>query len=222
MFDAFLFSQGEKCNANQKKIYVPKFRAGDTTCEDCERSGRPLVVDDDQIKSLIENNPPYTTRKIAEIINVSQKKTRCKPIYKHLLRISVNNIWVPHNLSDKNLMDRISICDLLLKRNENCPFLKWMITGDEKWVVYNNVQRKRSWGKKINRHKSHRSKIFTRRKSCVFGGTAKELCIMNCFRKTRRLIPRNIVPNWTFEGSNRRKESRIVKSSWCRVSSRQR
>jgi len=35
-------------------------------------------------------------------------------------------------------MDRISICDLLLKRNENCPFLKWMITGDEKWIVYNN------------------------------------------------------------------------------------
>jgi len=41
-------------------------------------------------------------------------------------------------------MDRISICDLLLKRNENCPFLKWMIIGDEKWIVYNNVQRKRS------------------------------------------------------------------------------
>jgi len=45
-------------------------------------------------------------------------------------------------------MDRISICDLLLKRNENCPFLKWMIIGDEKWIIYNNVQRKRSWGKK--------------------------------------------------------------------------
>jgi len=45
-------------------------------------------------------------------------------------------------------MDRIFIYDLLLKRNENCPFLKWMIIGDEKWIVYNNVQRKRSWGKK--------------------------------------------------------------------------
>jgi len=47
-------------------------------------------------------------------------------------------------------MDRISICNLLLKRNENCPFLKWifeMITDDEKWIVYNNVQHKRSWGK---------------------------------------------------------------------------
>ena len=45
-------------------------------------------------------------------------------------------------------MDRISICDLLHKRNENDPFLKRMVTGDEKWIVYNNVVRKRSWGKR--------------------------------------------------------------------------
>jgi len=98
------------------------------------------------IKSLIESNPHYTTQEIAEIIDVSQKS-----VVNHLHTldyVSRYDIWVPHNLSDKNLMDRISICDLLLKRNENYPFLKWMITGDEKWIVYNNVQRKRSWGKK--------------------------------------------------------------------------
>jgi len=77
VFDAFLFSQGEKCNAKKKKksaVYgedavservcqnwFAKFRAGDTTCEDYERSSRPLVIDDDQIKSLIESNPHYTT-----------------------------------------------------------------------------------------------------------------------------------------------------------------
>ena len=43
---------------------------------------------------------------------------------------------------------RIDVCDLLLKRQENDPFLKRIITGDEKWVVYNNVKRKRSWSKK--------------------------------------------------------------------------
>ncbi|GFV49657.1 histone-lysine N-methyltransferase SETMAR [Trichonephila clavipes] len=36
----------------------------------------------------------------------------------------------------------------LLKRHENNPFLKRIITGDEKLVVYNNVKRKRSWSKK--------------------------------------------------------------------------
>ena len=45
-------------------------------------------------------------------------------------------------------MDRINICDTLLKRNEIEPFLKRMITGDEKWITYDNPTRKRSWIKK--------------------------------------------------------------------------
>ena len=36
----------------------------------------------------------------------------------------------------------------LLKRNETDPFLKRIITGDEKWVVYDNGVRKRSWNKR--------------------------------------------------------------------------
>ncbi|KAG6795545.1 Ammar1 transposase [Apis mellifera caucasica] len=44
-------------------------------------------------------------------------------------------------------MQRINSCDLLKKRNENDPFLKRLITGDEKWVVYNNIKRKRSWSR---------------------------------------------------------------------------
>ena len=32
--------------------------------------------------------------------------------------------------------------------NQNDPFLKRIITGDEKWTVYNNVMRKISWTKK--------------------------------------------------------------------------
>ena len=40
--------------------------------------------------------------------------------------------------------DRISICESLLNRNKINPFLKRMVTGDEKWVTYDNVKRKRS------------------------------------------------------------------------------
>jgi len=67
---------------------------------------------------------------------------------KRLGLISKLDIWVPHVLSERNLCRRIDVCDLLLKRQENDPFLKRIITGDEKWVVYNNVKRKRSWSKK--------------------------------------------------------------------------
>ncbi|GFV46888.1 histone-lysine N-methyltransferase SETMAR [Trichonephila clavipes] len=45
------------------------------------------------------------------------------------------------------MMDRISICKALEKWNEIDPFLKRMVTGDEKWVTYCNIVRKRSWSK---------------------------------------------------------------------------
>ncbi|GFW40486.1 hypothetical protein TNCV_1020431 [Trichonephila clavipes] len=45
------------------------------------------------------------------------------------------------------MMDRISICEALAKRNEIVPFLKRTVTGDEKWVTYYNIVRKRSWPK---------------------------------------------------------------------------
>ncbi|GFV18741.1 mariner Mos1 transposase [Trichonephila clavipes] len=40
-----------------------------------------------------------------------------------------------------------TICALLQKLNENDPFLKRLITGEEKWVVYNNIKWKRSWSR---------------------------------------------------------------------------
>ncbi|GFX18602.1 histone-lysine N-methyltransferase SETMAR [Trichonephila clavipes] len=42
------------------------------------------------------------------------------------------------------MMDQISICKALAKRKETDPFLKRMVTGDEKWVTYDNIVRKRS------------------------------------------------------------------------------
>ncbi|KAJ0177351.1 hypothetical protein K1T71_007360 [Dendrolimus kikuchii] len=57
------------------------------------------------------------------------------------------DIWVPHELTEKNLINRVLICDSLLRRNETVPFLKKLITGDEKWITYDKNVRKRSWSK---------------------------------------------------------------------------
>ena len=56
------------------------------------------------------------------------------------------DIWVPHKLNEIQLTKRISIC--VTKRNETDPFLKRIIAGDGRWVVYDNVVRKRSWSKR--------------------------------------------------------------------------
>ncbi|GFV18267.1 mariner Mos1 transposase [Trichonephila clavipes] len=45
------------------------------------------------------------------------------------------------------MMDRISICEALAKRNEIDLFLKRMVTADEKWATCDNVMRNSSWSK---------------------------------------------------------------------------
>ena len=42
----------------------------------------------------------------------------------------------------------------MLKRNETYPFLKRLITSDQKWVVHDNVVRRRSWSKRDEPAKS--------------------------------------------------------------------
>jgi len=82
-------------------------------------------------------------------------------------------------------MDRISICDSLYKRNEEIPFLK-QVTEDEKWIIYNNVERKRSSGKR-NEPPLATPKAGLQRRSCsVFGGIGKGSCIISFYQTMRR------------------------------------
>lgn len=130
----------------QCQKWFAKFRSGNFDLKDAPRPGRPLEADVDQIKSLVDANRRITTREIAERLNLSNST-----VHKHMKSlglISKLDIWVPHVLTERNLLRRINDCDLLIRRQRNDPFLKRIVTGDEKWVVYNNVKRKRSWSKK--------------------------------------------------------------------------
>ena len=65
-------------------------------------------------------------------------------VHEYLVKLGYANrydVWIPHNLTKKDLINRI--CDLLNKRNENALFLKLLITSDEEWIIYNNVERNR-------------------------------------------------------------------------------
>ena len=77
-----------------------------------------------------------------------------RTVLKHLQKVGFKkklDVWVPHESSVKNKMDRLNICDTLLKRNKIELFLKRIITGDEKWVNYENIVRNRSWRKRDER-----------------------------------------------------------------------
>ena len=123
-----------------------KFCAGDFSLDDSPGSGTPVEVDSDQIETLIENNQRCATWEIADILKLS--KSSVENHFHQLGYVNCFDVWVPHKLSERNLLDRISACDSLLKCNdENVLFLKQIVMGDEKWILHNNVERKSSLGK---------------------------------------------------------------------------
>ncbi|XP_012058781.1 PREDICTED: histone-lysine N-methyltransferase SETMAR-like [Atta cephalotes] len=96
------------------------------------------------MKTLVQANKHSTVRELATALKVSVGS-----VHGHLKSLGFLkklDVWVPHKLKEIHLTNRISVCDQLIKE-ENDPFLKRIIMGDEKWIVYNNV-RKRSWSRR--------------------------------------------------------------------------
>ena len=136
------FEKGKNATEMQKKIcavfgegavtdrtcqkWFAKFCAGDFLLEGAPRSGRQVEVDSDQIETLIENNQHYTNQTL---------KIICTSLVTLIALMLVFHI----SQAKKNFLDGISTCDFLLKCNENAPFLKQIVTGDEKWILYNNA-----------------------------------------------------------------------------------
>ncbi|GFT59070.1 histone-lysine N-methyltransferase SETMAR [Trichonephila clavipes] len=138
--------------ARQCQNWFAKFRSGNFDVEDAPRSGRPVEADKDSIKELVDVNRRIPTREIGLRLNLSNST-----VYDHLkgLGLSSNlDVWVPHVLTERNLCRRIDVCDSLLKGHENYPFLKRIITRDEKG----------HGAKKMNRLKPFPKPIFTKKR----------------------------------------------------------
>lgn len=155
----FLFRKGQKAADAHREIcavygatavsnntcdrWFARFRSGDFDLNDSARSGRPTSADDDQILAAVRSDRHLTTREIAERFDIHY--TTVSDRLKKLGMVKKTDVWVPHELTEKNIMDRILICESLLRWNEQDGFLKRIVTGDEKWVVYNNIKRTKSW-----------------------------------------------------------------------------
>ncbi|GFU83575.1 histone-lysine N-methyltransferase SETMAR [Trichonephila clavipes] len=99
----------------------------------------------DKIVEIIEVYRHVGCRSLSQELKIDHET-----VLSHLSKVGFKkklHVWARQQLTPKNMMNRISICESLAKRNEVDPFLKWMVTGYEKWVTDNSIVRKRSWSK---------------------------------------------------------------------------
>ncbi|GFW97788.1 histone-lysine N-methyltransferase SETMAR [Trichonephila clavipes] len=126
--------------ANYVQFWFRRFRSGIFDDKNASRPGRPVVENVDNITEIIEVDRLVSSRSISQGLMIDHKT-----VLIHLRKVEFKkklHVWVPHQLTPKHMMDRISICEALSKRNKINPFLKRMVAGDEKWVTYRNIVRK--------------------------------------------------------------------------------
>ena len=72
--------------------WFSKFRSGNFSLEDAPRSGRPNVIEADQLKQTVVQNPHLSTRKMAAVINVSKST-----ISRHLRKMNQKGILLKNS-----------------------------------------------------------------------------------------------------------------------------
>uniref|UniRef100_A0A1I7X9E7 Mariner Mos1 transposase n=1 Tax=Heterorhabditis bacteriophora TaxID=37862 RepID=A0A1I7X9E7_HETBA len=111
-------------HANQHDLYL-RFRAAEFDVNDRQRSEMPRTSRTDALESLLDENPSQTQEELAEQLGLGK--------------------WVPYELSENSIGRRLNICILLLARQRKKNFLWEIVTGNEKWTVYDNPKHTHSW-----------------------------------------------------------------------------
>lgn len=146
------------------KRWFQRFKTGDFTTYAKEHGKPTEKLDDDELRKLLEEDPCQTQEELSVTLNVTQQCIS-KRLHK-LGMIRKQCTWVPYELKERDIERRKTICEILLQRYERKGFLHRVVTGDEKWIYYDNPKRKSAWvmqgeaGPSIPKQNIHGSKTM--------------------------------------------------------------
>lgn len=89
------------------------------------------------IRNLVNERKRLSTQEMLVILNILSST-----VHRHLKKVGMIlklEIWVPHQFIERSRMDTN-----IFTHNAKESLLKHLITEDEKWILYNNFQRKRT------------------------------------------------------------------------------
>ena len=125
------------------KKWFQRFKLGNFDLHDEERTGKAKLVEDEELEQLLEEDPSRSLSELADELGVTHQ-TISKRLHK-LGRFQKDGRWVPHELTAENKSRRYDTSMSLLSRFEMKDFLHKIITCDEKWILYDNPKKRKSW-----------------------------------------------------------------------------
>ena len=105
-------------------------------------SGGREVFEDAELEALLEQDSYQNQEELARSLGVTQQAISKR--LKALRMIQKQGNWVPYELKPRDIERRLFACEQLLERQRRKGFLHRIVTGDEKWVHYDNPKRRKS------------------------------------------------------------------------------
>ncbi|GFX21537.1 mariner Mos1 transposase [Trichonephila clavipes] len=123
--------------------WFEKFQNGDFDVRNEER-GRPAKkFEDAELQALLDEYDGQTQEHLAEQLNVDQSTVSRR--LKTMGKIIKVGICVPYELTDRQQENQETVCEMLLARYKRMSYLHRIVTGDEKFIYFENPKRNRSY-----------------------------------------------------------------------------
>ena len=121
-----------------------RFKNGDFDVEDLHSGGREKVFEDAELEALLDQDSCQNQEELARSLGVTQQAISKR--LKVMGMIQKQGNWVPYELKPRDVERRLFACEQLLERQRRKGFLHRIVTGDEKWIHYDNLKRRKSCG----------------------------------------------------------------------------
>ena len=146
---------------------------------DKEREGAPKKFEDAELQALLGEDSCLSLDRLAKELNVDRSIVGKRL---HAMRIvQKEGNWMPYKLKERNMERRLVICEMLHQRQQRKDFLHRIITGDEKWIYYDNPKRLKAWVMSMNQVHQRQNEIsMLRRLYCASDGIKEVIYIMSC------------------------------------------
>ena len=119
-----------------------RFNDNNFDLSDKKRENRPRKVEDCQLQALLDEDDTQSQKMLVEQLGRAISQVAISIRLHAMGKIQKIGKWV-HELNDRQM--KRNTCQILLARQKRKSFLHRIVTGDEKWIYFQNPKRKKSW-----------------------------------------------------------------------------
>ena len=125
--------------------WFARLRSSNFGLKDEEHPGQPKKFENVELEVLLDENCCQTQEELETSLGVTQAAISKRSKAAGCIQKQGN--WVRHELKPRDVERRFCMSEMLLERQKKNLFLYRIVTGDEKWIYYDNPKSKKSYVK---------------------------------------------------------------------------